>query len=60
MQVPSVLVVSQERDSPLHLAAAKGNLGVAKLLVKSGADVTALNAVQPTPLHNVGALLMFA
>lgn len=38
----------KERDSPLHLAAEEGNIDVAKLLVKSGADVKALNAVTPS------------
>ena len=37
---------TQERDSPLHLAAAKGNVNAAKLLVQHGADVKATNAVR--------------
>jgi ankyrin repeat protein len=41
---------SLEGETPLHLSAAIGNMGVAEVLIKNGADVNARKANGETPL----------
>ncbi|KAL7304574.1 hypothetical protein TKK_0003357 [Trichogramma kaykai] len=49
-QNPNCLV-PKTGDSPLHLARANGNVGVAELLIKSGADPNLSNEQGSAPLH---------
>uniref|UniRef100_A0ABD2XJJ4 Ankyrin repeat protein n=1 Tax=Trichogramma kaykai TaxID=54128 RepID=A0ABD2XJJ4_9HYME len=49
-QDPNCLV-PKTGDSPLHLALANGNVGVAELLIKSGADPNLSNEQGSAPLH---------
>jgi len=42
-------------DTPLHHAAARGHLDIAKLLLSNNAPVNATNSVGETPLHSAAA-----
>jgi ankyrin repeat protein len=43
------------KRTPLHYAAAKGNLKLVKILVESGSNIFALDARGSTPLHEAAA-----
>lgn len=42
--------LTTEKDTPLHIAAKKGNLTAARILISNGADLQRLNAAGKTPL----------
>ncbi|KAJ3098106.1 hypothetical protein HDU96_000146 [Phlyctochytrium bullatum] len=44
---------NQQKNTPLHIAAGKGHLPVAQLLIESGADIEARGFEERTPLHAV-------
>ena len=46
-----VNVLADGRVSALHVAAASGNVKVAKILLKHGAKINARDEDQVTPLH---------
>ncbi|KAJ3619813.1 hypothetical protein MTP99_005468 [Tenebrio molitor] len=46
-----VNAVTNNRETPLHIAAFKGNVDIAELLIEKGASVNALTTDNETPLH---------
>ena len=47
----NVNLVNNTKDSPLHMAALKGNIEVAQMLIESGAELNAKNNLNMTPFH---------
>lgn len=53
-------VLDRKSETPLHLAAYRGDADSVRMLLQCGADVNARTPAQDTPLHYAGSMMMRA